>query len=64
MGVPPVRIEVLTGISGVSFEDCYPERTEDLIDGVPVNLINLSQLKVNMLASGRHTDLSDLEHLP
>ena len=63
MGVPPLRIEILTTISGVSFEECYAERVEDVIDGVAVNLISLKHLKHNKKASGRLKDLDDLEHL-
>jgi len=64
MGVPPMRIEVTTYISGVSFDECYAERVMDTVDGVEVNLIGLHQLKVNKKASGRFKDLDDLEHLP
>lgn len=64
MGVPPLRIEVMTGIDGVEFDECYIERISDSIDGVPVNLINLRHLKINKQASGRPKDLNDLEHLP
>jgi predicted nucleotidyltransferase len=64
MGVPPVRIEIMTTISGVSFEECYPERVKDELDGVEVNLISLRHLKINKKAYGRHKDLDDLEHLP
>ena len=64
LGVPPVRIEIATTISGVNFAECYGERVEDSVDGVPVNLISLRHLKVNKKASGRHQDLADLEHLP
>jgi hypothetical protein len=64
MGVPPLRIEVTTGIDGVEFGECYAERISDSIDGVPVNLINLRHLKINKQASGRPKDLNDLEHLP
>lgn len=64
MGVPPLRIELLTGVSGVEFEDCYPQRTVVNLGGVEVNLIGLEDLKVNKAASGRHKDLNDLEHLP
>ncbi len=64
MGMPPMRIEVVTGISGVRFEDCYAERIVDEIDGVEVNIINLRDLKVNKKASGRYKDLNDLENLP
>ncbi|CAG1021423.1 hypothetical protein MTYM_00997 [Methylococcales bacterium] len=64
MGVPPFRIEVLTSISGVSFEECYAARTVDTLDDVQVNLISLKHLKLNKQASGRLKDLNDLEHLP
>jgi len=64
LGMPPVRIEIATTISGVEFSECYAQRVEDTLDGVPVNLISLPDLKRNKKASGRHQDLADLEHLP
>lgn len=64
MGVPPLRIELLTGVSGVEFENCYSQRTLVNLGGVEVSLIGLEDLKVNKAASGRHKDLNDLEHLP
>jgi hypothetical protein len=64
MGVPPMRIEIVTGISGVKFDECYAERVVDEIDGIMVNIINLRHLKINKEASGRHKDLNDLENLP
>lgn len=64
IGVPPLRIEVLTTISGVSFKECYAQRIVDTIDEVEVKLISLHHLKTNKKASGRFKDLNDLEHLP
>ncbi len=64
MGVEPVRIEVMTSISGVEFEECYRERLETKLDDEPVSLINLRHLRLNKKASGRLKDLSDLENLP
>jgi predicted nucleotidyltransferase len=64
LGVPPVRIELATTISGVNFSECYAQRVVDVLDGVKVNLISLKNLKANKKASGRHHDLSDLENLP
>jgi predicted nucleotidyltransferase len=64
LGVPPVRIELATTISGVDFKDCFPERIIADLDGVKVNLIDLKHLKLNKKASGRHSDLADLENLP
>jgi hypothetical protein len=64
MGVPPVRIEVVTTISGVTFEECYKNRLSVDIDGLSVPYISLSDLRKNKLASGRSKDLADLEALP
>jgi predicted nucleotidyltransferase len=64
LGVPPVRIEIATTISGVDFAECQARRVEDTLDGVPVHVIGLDDLKRNKQAAGRHQDLADLEHLP
>ena len=64
MGNPPVRIELLTSISGVRFQECYMERIMASVDGVEVPIIDLAHLKANKKAAGRHKDLSDLENLP
>ncbi len=64
MGLPPMRIEILTSISGVDFQDAYDERIEDVLDGVPVKLISLHHLKANKVAAARAKDLADLEELP
>jgi predicted nucleotidyltransferase len=64
MGVPPLRIELLTGVSGVKFEDCYSHRIVANLGGVEINLISLEDLKTNKAASGRYKDLNDLEYLP
>jgi hypothetical protein len=63
MGVPPFRIEVLTTISGVTFEECYAEKTVDTLDGIDINFISLKHLKANKKAAGRLKDLNDLEYL-
>jgi len=64
MGIPPMRLEICTSISGVEFETCYQGRVTAVLDGVEVNLINLEHLKINKKASGRYKDLNDLENLP
>jgi len=64
MGLPPVRIEILTSISGVSFDECFNSRIIQKIDDVEINIINLELLRKNKQASGRHKDLNDLENLP
>ena len=64
LGMPPVRIELNTTISGVDFAESYAERVTDTLDGVQVNLISLKKLKANKKAAGRNQDLADLENLP
>jgi hypothetical protein len=64
MGMPPIRIEILTEISGVNFEECYNDRVVDFIDEIEVNIISCKNLKINKKASGRPKDLYDLEYLP
>ena len=64
MGLPPIRIEILTTISGVEFESCYKEREMIQIEEIPVPVISLAHLRQNKAASGRAKDLADLENLP
>ncbi len=64
MGVPPLKLKILTTISGVEFEECYAEKITDQIDDITVNIISLHHLKTNKKNSGRHKDLNDLENLP
>jgi hypothetical protein len=64
LGVPPIRIELITTIDGVNFRECYDSKIADEIDGVQINLIDLHHLKINKKVSGRHKDLNDLDHLP
>jgi len=64
LGVPPIRIEILTSISGVEFESCYAERETIQIEEVVVPVISLARLRENKAASARAKDLADLENLP
>ena len=63
MGLPPMRIEIMTSIDGVVFEDCFPRRHTIELEGIEVPMISLDDLRKNKKASGRHKDLDDLEHL-
>ena len=64
MGHPPLRIEILNSVSGISFDAAWENRISLEWDGVPVALISLQDLRTNKLASGRLKDLADLENLP
>lgn len=63
IGKPPIRIELLTSISGLNFSDCYPNCIETTLEGIPVNIINKNDLVRNKKASGRPKDLDDLLHI-
>ena len=62
-GLPPYRIDVLTGISGVLFEEAWPDRIEAEFDDVRVPFLGRAALIRNKRASGRKKDLADLESL-
>ncbi len=64
IGNPPTRIELLTEVDGVEFDECYEQRETILADGLPINLISLADLRKNKLASKRPQDLADLDNLP
>lgn len=63
LGRPPLRIDIINSLSGVTFEACIKERKLFTIDETVLPVIGLAQLKKNKKASGRHRDLDDLEHL-
>jgi len=64
MGVPPMRLEILTSVSGVEFDVCYAEREMVRIDELLVPVISLARLRENKAAAARAKDLADLESLP
>jgi uncharacterized protein YpmS len=63
LGYPPNRIDILTTLKKVKFEDCYKERVEIEIRGLKINFINLENLKRNKRSTGRPQDLADAENL-
>ncbi len=64
MGKEPMRIEIILNIDGVDFEKSYKKKITAKIDGINVNIINLTDLRKNKKASGRLKDLADLQYLP
>ena len=64
LGSPPFRIEVLTTISGVSFQECFARKIQVIIDGIPVKMISLPDLKQNKQVADRDQDRRDLKNLP
>lgn len=62
-GVPPYRIDILTKIKGVEFEEAYPRHVMFPLGGLEVPFIGFEDLKQNKRATGRHKDLGDLDAL-
>ena len=63
MGVPPMRLEILTSIDGVSFETCFENRLIADLGTFKVNFISKDDLLINKRASGRPQDLVDFDIL-
>ena len=59
LGYPPLRIDLLTSISGVTFADCWHRRLGVDSGGIEAGFISLDDLIANKLASGRAQDLVD-----
>ena len=63
MGYPPLRIDLLTEIDGVTFEACFKNRKEVIIEGLTVNFIGYNDLLKNKKESGRPRDIDDIDNL-
>ena len=63
LGYAPNRIDLIMGVPGVEFEECFSTREEEEIEGIKLNFINLENLKKSKKASGRLQDLADIENL-
>ncbi len=63
MGIPPVRVDILMSISGLTFDAAWPRRVKADFDGVPVLFIHREDLIASKLAAGRPQDLIDAASL-
>jgi len=63
LGVPPVRVDILTSISGVGWEEAESGAVEGTYGNVPVRFLGRSQLIANKKSVGRLQDLADVEAL-
>lgn len=64
IGIAPVRIDILTEITGVEFSNAWKKRVASTFFGVPVHFISLDDLAANKRALGRSSDLKDLKQSP
>jgi len=63
-GYPPFRVDLLTDLAALSFDECYARRVVDTLDGIEVSILSLGDLRANKRAVGRGKDIEDLKQLP
>jgi predicted nucleotidyltransferase len=63
LGREPNRIDLITGISGVDWDECWHSKVEGEMDGLPVFFLGRDACIKNKLASGRPQDLADVSRL-
>ncbi len=63
LGRPPVRVDFITSISGVTWDEAWDGRIEGSYGDIPVNYLGRGQFIANKLATGRTRDLADVELL-
>ncbi len=63
LGYPPVRIDLLTSLTGVTWEEAWREAVPGRYGDVPVRYLGRQALVANKRALGRHQDRADLEAL-
>jgi hypothetical protein len=63
IGLPPARIDILSGITGVSFEDAWSRRLELRVGAADVAVLSKADFVTNKKALGRPKDLADMAML-
>ena len=63
IGIEPRRIDLLTSIAAVSFDDAWPRRKAIVVDSIPVSVIGRDDLLQNKRNTGRTKDRADAEWL-
>jgi hypothetical protein len=63
LGFPPNRIDLLTAISGVTFEEAWLAPAEGELGGIATQFIGRTELIRNKESTGRTRDLGDAEEL-
>jgi predicted nucleotidyltransferase len=63
IGVDPFRVDILTAISGVAFDEAWKNRLSLDIEGVRMPVLGRQDFIANKRATGRTKDLADIEEL-
>lgn len=63
IGIEPSRIDILAGIQGLSFTDCWERKVEAFLDDIDTHFISIDDLIANKRSVGRRQDLLDVDAL-
>ena len=63
LGYEPIRIDILTSVDGLTFEQAYANRKLVQHEGLEISLLGVNDLIRNKEAVGRKKDLGDIELL-
>jgi hypothetical protein len=63
LGYPPNRIDIITSLTGINFNDSYENRLVIDLGDIEILVIDRDNLKKNKLATGRLQDLADAENI-
>jgi len=63
IGVAPCRIDILTSVDGLKFEEAFSNSKKIDIEGIPVQVLSISDLIKNKRSTGRTKDLADAQDL-
>jgi hypothetical protein len=63
IGVAPRRIDIITSVDGLSFEEAFANSQTVDIEGIPIHVLSIADLIKNKRSTGRTKDLVDAESL-
>ena len=63
IGIPPLRIDIVTELTGVTFDEAWPDREAGMFGDLTVDFLGRDAFIRNQRATGRSKDLGDLEGL-
>ena len=63
IGIPPLRIDILTTIDGVDFDEAWADRFQTSFGEQAASVLSRQHLIINKKATGRLQDLADVQKL-
>jgi predicted nucleotidyltransferase len=63
IGVAPVRVDILMGISDIEFKDAWERRSIATLEGVKANIIGIEYLLKSKQSAKRKADILDIKNL-